>query len=101
VRGRVLPGRSGLFRADGRQRTPSVSLGWVAGFLSGSDTSANALFGNLQVVAANQLQLNPILFAATNASADFMGNDLAAEHYHRVSVPGGDRAYVIPGIVSH
>jgi lactate permease len=44
----------------------SACLGWVGGFLTGSDTSANALFGNLQVVAANQLQLNPILFAATN-----------------------------------
>ena len=30
----------------------SPFLGWVAVFLSGSDTSGNALFGNLQVVAA-------------------------------------------------
>ena len=35
-------------------------------FLSGSDTSGNALFGNLQVVAARQLNLNPLLFAATD-----------------------------------
>ena len=49
---------------------PLVSpfLGWVAVFLSGSDTSGNALFGNLQVVAANQLGLNPVLIAATNSS---------------------------------
>ena len=33
----------------------SPFLGWVAVFLSGSDTSGNALFGNLQVVAAQQL----------------------------------------------
>ena len=33
----------------------SAFLGWVAVFLSGSDTSGNALFGNLQVVAANNL----------------------------------------------
>jgi lactate permease len=39
----------------------SAFLGWVAVFLSGSDTSGNALFGNLQVVAARQLNLNPIL----------------------------------------
>ena len=38
----------------------SPFLGWVAVFLSGSDTSGNALFGNLQVVAAKQLNLNPI-----------------------------------------
>ena len=32
--------------------------------LSGSDTSGNALFGNMQVVAARQLGLDPVLFAA-------------------------------------
>jgi lactate permease len=58
----------------------SVSLGWVAGFLSGSDTSANALFGNLQVVAANQLQLNPVLFAATNASGGVMGKMISPQN---------------------
>ena len=58
----------------------SVSLGWVAGFLSGSDTSANALFGNLQVVAANQLGLNPILFAATNASGGVMGKMISPQN---------------------
>jgi lactate permease len=35
----------------------SPFLGWVAVMLSGSDTSGNALFGNLQVVAARQLGL--------------------------------------------
>src|SRR4029077_8327148 len=39
----------------------SPFLGWVAVALSGSDTSGNALFGNLQVVAAKQLDLNPVL----------------------------------------
>jgi lactate permease len=46
----------------------SPFLGWVAVMLSGSDTSGNALFGNLQVVAARQLNLDPTLFAATNSS---------------------------------
>ncbi len=47
-------------------RLPLVSalLGWVAVFLSGSDTSGNALFGTLQVVVAHQLGLNPVLIAA-------------------------------------
>jgi lactate permease len=40
--------------------------------LSGSDTSGNALFGNLQVVAAKQLNLSPVLFAATNSSGGVM-----------------------------
>ena len=48
----------------------SAFLGWVAVFLSGSDSSGNALFGNLQVVAANQSvpPLSPVLMAATNSS---------------------------------
>ncbi|KAG2176909.1 hypothetical protein INT43_007563 [Umbelopsis isabellina] len=46
----------------------SVWLGWLACFLSGSDTSANSLFGNLQVVAAREIGLSPILMAAANSS---------------------------------
>jgi lactate permease len=46
----------------------SAFLGWLAVFLSGSDSSGNALFGNLQVVAAKQLNFDPVLMAATNSS---------------------------------
>jgi lactate permease len=46
----------------------SAFLGWLAVFLSGSDSSGNALFGNLQVVAANKLGFDPVLMAATNSS---------------------------------
>jgi glycolate permease len=46
----------------------SSYLGWVACFLSGSDTASNLLFGNLQVAAAHQLHLSPVLMAATNSS---------------------------------
>jgi len=61
---------------------PLVSpfLGWVAVFLSGSDTSGNALFGNLQVVAANQLGLNPVLMAATNSSGGVMGKMISPQN---------------------
>jgi L-lactate transport len=48
-------------------------LGWLGVFLTGSDTSANALFGNLQVVTATKLNLNPILMAAANSSGGVMG----------------------------
>ena len=37
----------------------SAMLGWLGVFLTGSDTSSNALFGNLQVITANALGLNP------------------------------------------
>ena len=58
----------------------SPFLGWVAVFLSGSDTSGNALFGNLQVVAANQLGLNPVLIAATNSSGGVMGKMISPQN---------------------
>jgi lactate permease len=58
----------------------SPFLGWIAVFLSGSDTSGNALFGNLQVVAAKQLNLNPVLFAATNSSGGVMGKMISPQN---------------------
>jgi len=51
----------------------SAILGWLGVFLTGSDTSANALFGNLQVVTATHLGLNPVLMAASNSSGGVMG----------------------------
>src|SRR5208337_2311711 len=53
---------------------------WLAVVLSGSDTSGNALFGNLQVVAARQLNLNPVLFAATNSSGGVMGKMISPQN---------------------
>jgi lactate permease len=51
----------------------SAILGWLGVFLTGSDTSSNALFGNLQVITANQIGLNPVLTASVNAAAGVMG----------------------------
>lgn len=58
----------------------SPFLGWIAVALSGSDASGNALFGNLQVVAAKQLNLNPILVAATNSSGGVMGKMISPQN---------------------
>jgi lactate permease len=58
----------------------SAFLGWLAVFLSGSDTSGNALFGNLQVVAAHQLGLSPLLMAATNASGGVLGKMISPQN---------------------
>ena len=58
----------------------SAFLGWMAVFLSGSDTSGNALFGNLQVVAARQLNLSPVLFAAANSSGGVMGKMISPQN---------------------
>ncbi len=51
----------------------SALIGWLGVFLTGSDTSANALFGNLQAVTAGRLGLNPVLMAASNSSGGVMG----------------------------
>ena len=58
----------------------SAFLGWIAVFLSGSDTSGNALFGNLQVAAAHQLHLSPVLFAATNSAGGVMGKMISPQN---------------------
>jgi lactate permease len=57
----------------------SAMLGWLGVFLTGSDTAANALFGNLQVVTANQLGLNPTLMAASNSSGGVMGKMISLQ----------------------
>jgi len=51
----------------------SAMLGWLGVFLTGSDTSSNALFGSLQVVTAGKLGMNPVLMAAANSSGGVMG----------------------------
>src|SRR5690349_23775688 len=61
---------------------PVVSsfLGWVACFLSGSDTSSNLLFGNLQVAAAHQFHLSPVLMAVTNSSGAVTGKMISPQN---------------------
>jgi len=58
----------------------SSFLGWVGCFLSGSDTASNLLFGNLQVVAAHQLNINPVLLAATNSSGAVAGKMISPQN---------------------
>ena len=57
----------------------SATLGWLGVFLTGSDTSANALFGNLQVVTANALGLNPVLTASVNSAAGVVGKMISLQ----------------------
>jgi glycolate permease len=55
-------------------------LGWLACFMTGSDTSSNLLFGNLQVAAAHQIGVSPILLAATNSSGAVMGKMISPQN---------------------
>lgn len=54
-------------------------LGWLGVALTGSDTSANALFGSLQKITAEQLGLNPVLIVASNSTGGVMGKMIDAQ----------------------
>jgi lactate permease len=57
----------------------SPLLGWLGVALTGSDTSSNVLFGNLQQVTAEQVGLSPILTASANSSGGVMGKMIDAQ----------------------
>jgi L-lactate permease len=57
----------------------SALLGWLGVFLTGSDTSANALFGSLQVVTAERLGFSPSLIAASNSAGGVMGKMISIQ----------------------
>ena len=54
-------------------------IGWLGVALTGSDTASNALFGNLQKITAQQLNLSPILMCATNSAGGVMGKMVDAQ----------------------
>ena len=54
-------------------------LGWLGVALTGSDTASNVLFGSLQKITAEQLNLSPILMAAANSSGGVMGKMVDAQ----------------------
>jgi lactate permease len=54
-------------------------LGWLGVALTGSDTSSNVLFGNLQKITAEKLGLDPILMASANSTGGVMGKMIDAQ----------------------
>ena len=54
-------------------------LGWLGVALTGSDTSSNALFGSLQKITAQQLNLDPILICSANSTGGVMGKMVDAQ----------------------
>lgn len=83
----------------------SALLGWVGVFLTGSDTSANALFGNLQVVTANNLGLDPALMAAGNSSGGVMGKMISLQSISvaaaATGMPASDEARLFGFTLKH
>ncbi len=60
-------------------------------FLTGSDTSANALFGNLQAVSAQHLGMNPVLMASANSSGGVIGKMVSQTSTARMLVCSASR----------
>jgi lactate permease len=57
----------------------AAMLGWLGVALTGSDTSSNVLFGNLQKITAEQLGFNPVLIVTANSTGGVMGKMIDAQ----------------------
>lgn len=57
----------------------SPLLGWIGVFITGSDTSANLLFGNLQKVTALSVGMEPVLAVAANSSGGVTGKMISPQ----------------------
>jgi len=57
----------------------SPILGWLGVFLTGSDTSANALFGKLQAQTADTLGFDPLVTVSANATGGVTGKMISPQ----------------------
>jgi lactate permease len=58
----------------------SPAIGWLGTAITGSDTSSNSLFGALQVAAAKDAGLDPLLLAASNSSGGVLGKMISPQN---------------------
>ena len=58
----------------------SPLIGWLGVAVTGSDTSSNALFGALQVTAAEDAGISPVLLAAGNSSGGVLGKMVSPQN---------------------
>lgn len=54
-------------------------LGWLGVFMTGSDTSTNALFGKLQAVTAEKLGIDPVITMSANTSGGVCGKMISPQ----------------------
>jgi lactate permease len=54
-------------------------LGWLGVFITGSDTSANALFGKLQGATATSIGIDPVITVAANVSGGVVGKMISPQ----------------------
>jgi len=64
-------------------------LGCLGTFLTGSVTSSNALFGNLQVISARAQGMNPVLMASMNAAGANLGKMICPQSIAVATVSAG------------
>ncbi|MEH6307566.1 L-lactate permease [Olivibacter sp. CPCC 100613] len=64
-------------------------LGWLGVFVTGSDTSSNALFGKLQYETASRIGLNPLTMVAANASGGVLGKMISPQSIAVAAAGGG------------
>jgi lactate permease len=57
----------------------SPFLGWLGVFLTGSDTSSNALFGSLQATTAHQIGVSDVLMVAANSTGGVTGKMISPQ----------------------
>jgi lactate permease len=67
----------------------SPILGWLGVAVTGSDTSANSLFGALQITAADKAGLSPVLMAASNSSGGVLGKMVSPQNLAIVAAAVG------------
>lgn len=64
-------------------------LGWLGVFITGSDTSANALFGRLQAATATSIGVDPVVTVAANVSGGVVGKMISPQSI-AVAAAAGD-----------
>jgi lactate permease len=69
-----------LAKAGGFFAFLSPVVGWFGVTITGTDAGSNALFGNLQVTAAHQLNVSPALFGAANTSGGVMAKMISPQN---------------------
>ncbi|HEY4060329.1 MAG TPA: lactate permease LctP family transporter [Puia sp.] len=64
-------------------------LGWLGVFITGSDTSANALFGKLQSATATSIGVDPVVTVAANVSGGVVGKMISPQSIAVAAAAGG------------
>jgi lactate permease len=64
-------------------------LGWLGVFITGSDTSANALFGKLQAATATSIGIDPVVTVGANVSGGVVGKMISPQSIAVAAAAGG------------